>query len=158
MVSQAEVLALVDQGRTALQDQAAAGQCTQAEETREQVRHHLPPDHPSQLAWEPAVIDALARCWATRATAETSVEAIRRARQLNHRLPAVTQASEALADTWQSQAEQAVTDGDTIDAYHHLRKALLADPSRSHLRRQAEELRDLRLGLNQPPPEDEPAP
>ena len=150
VVSQQDAIALAHTGAEEVVRLAEAGDCDGAEAAMQRSRHHLPPRHPEQHAYRADLVEPLARCWATLAEETQGIEAIVRARQLDHHHPRVRTVGGALADAWANEAEELVADNNIGDAYQALRKALLADPRRSHLRRQAEELRDQRLGLNQP--------
>lgn len=150
-------VAPLDTVRRAMEEQlvelhthASAGRCQRAEDAFQAARRHLPPEHAEQ-AWErPEPHAEIGRCWAGRAQAAEGFDAegmIGRARRWAHRDPEVRKIGRQLADQWEAEGDAAWAEGDHTRAYTAWKRALTADPSRSHLRVSAEHARDLRLGL-----------
>jgi hypothetical protein len=105
----------------------------------------------------PAVERAMAHCWVGRAEAAAS-EADRIADLLTARLhdpenAEVARLAVPLAETRNDDGEKLRAAGDAYHAYLAYRDAVELDPTRSWSRRRAEEMRDVRLGLNAGAPE-----
>lgn len=130
---------------------ASSGRCHDADAVLQRARRHLRPDHPAQPWSQAAVIDGFAQCWAAEAerapTPEQAEAAIYTARRWDHRHPEVQRVGRSLADRWEEEGQLAVDAGDLDSGYQSWRRALIADPTRSWLRRSAEAVRDQRLGL-----------
>ena len=125
--------------------ETTAGNCDQAEARWSRLRRHRGPHHPWSLEARATVDTALASCLADKALkapAADGADWVTKARRLDHNAPKVAAASLRCADHFQALG-QAETDDDA--AYQAFHTTLLCDPSRSHLRRQAEQLRAHRL-------------
>jgi len=106
---------------------------------------------------QPDVDRAMAHCWVGRAEASTS-ERDRIADLLTARLydpenAEVARLAVPLAETRNDEGEKLRAAGDAYHAYLAYRDAVELDPRRSWSRRRAEEMRDVRLGLNAAAPE-----
>lgn len=138
---------------------AADQRCEQAETAWAGARRHLARTDVWQTPARKRFESALADCWAlraepggqpNRALLDPPREAavwIAKARQLDHHAPEVVRVSQVLADLWQAEGDRARDTGDKIGQWRGWRDALMADPSRSHLRRRTEDLRKHRLRL-----------
>lgn len=89
-----------------------------------------------------------ARCWARWAEQRSDVDALRWAHKLDPGDAEVLAIGVTMADDFEARALEAMAEDDLDAGYEALRDALYADPTRSWLRRRAEELRDRRLGLH----------
>ncbi|MCO4744740.1 MAG: hypothetical protein KC912_08125 [Proteobacteria bacterium] len=147
VAAEPEVAALFDARLAALQADAEDGHCEKADRAARSARsQRLGIDGD----WEERVRDydaVRAQCWATRAETSLDPNHIYWAHRLDPREPAVLEIGYALADRWEAQADVALEEDDVEAAYAALRDALIADPTRSWLRRRAEDLRDRRLKL-----------
>ena len=133
----------------------------EASQEAEQDRCHLAERmHKSATHILPSVADdaehalglnnTIGRCWMRRAQTLTRPEAqdaLTKALRRGGEDPEVERQAIALATAWQQEGERLLEDGDIDGAYSAWRHALVADPTRSHLRRRTESLRDRRLGL-----------
>jgi hypothetical protein len=149
-----EAMAAAEVGLTEARALATGGDCAGAwARWKAATRHVLDRDDWIE-AQTPLVRAEVAGCHIQRALAETDraaqVEALRAARRLDHRHPALMPAAGPLADALQAEGEAALAAGDWGLAYDRLRDALRLDPSRSWARRAAEEARDNHLRIVPP--------
>ncbi|MEZ4320444.1 MAG: hypothetical protein R3F61_23390 [Myxococcota bacterium] len=125
--------------------------CVAAEAAWEDARAHYMVSSDWQASVRPGVQASVANCWAL--TAERApdhagaVRAIRNARRWDRIHPTVLRVGSALGAAWYAEAVQAREEGRIEDAYAGFRDTLYADPSRSWARRYAEELRVIRLDI-----------
>ncbi len=124
---------------------ASSGDCPSAEARWAISRRWLGRHHAWQTSARQRIDDALAACWALDAENSEDVESIRKARRYNHQNPETLRVSELLANRWEAAGNAATTEDARYTAWS---KALIADPSRAWVRKQAEQSRDIRLGLS----------
>lgn len=105
------------------------------------ARRYLAADDPWQVTARPAADLVRARCRARLARRELDVGALKTARQLAHRDPVVRQISAELAQIWMDEGDREAAAGDDRAAWEGWAKVMVADPTRSGLRRQLETLR-----------------
>jgi hypothetical protein len=100
---------------------------------------------------------AMAHCWVARAEAAPSeadrIADLLTARRYDPENAEVARLAVPLAETRNDEGERLRAAGDAYHAYLAYRDAVQLDPRRSWSRRRAEEMRDVRLGLNQAAPE-----
>lgn len=130
---------------------AQAGDCGAGFELWRQARYHVWDDPDWREDAEPELNAAVARCWAERAaqadSQDQAVAAIQEARWFDHNEERVRQVAEPLAQELVAQGDAAWAQEDAEAAYAAWRDALICDPSLSHVRKKAEEARDIRLGI-----------
>lgn len=145
----AEATKLADTGVDSAIAEAERGACEAAEGAWAVARRHLDPDDAWQDDARARLKDPMARCWAGRADPgePAAVDAIVRARRWNHRDDEVIAAGRALADALEAEGAAAEARGDDAGAVRVWSDALLADPTRSWLRRRTEAARDRALGI-----------
>lgn len=150
VVSAAQAVAEADADRIAALEAAWGGRCRNAEDQWRLARRHVPLDEDWEDAHEPEIAEALASCWAERATEDEDLAAIRLARA--HRWSPgnadLLRIKEPVADRLIEEAHAARARQDWEVAYARFRDALSFAPERSWARRYAEEARDHRLGLD----------
>jgi hypothetical protein len=137
------------------------GDCDAALRHWEAGRRHLREEEAWHAGAHARLDAAMARCFARRSEQGMSeagmsgAEDLVAARRWDSREPEVARVGGLLADRFAGEAEKAWSNGDADAAYLGWKAALLADPSRSDLRRLAEAARDASLGLKpEPEPED----
>lgn len=138
---------------------ARASSCEEAEHHWSVARRFLARSDAWQSSARPAMERELATCWAKAAehhdeeaeglAVRPAASWIQQARRLDLDAPDVGRVSSVLAERWTAEGRAARDRGDADGAWRGLRDALLADPARSWLRREAEELRAERLELEE---------
>jgi hypothetical protein len=146
------VLAAADAGYDAAIAKAAAGDCDGAAETFENARRHIARNDRWYLAHVGDLTTAQVACLVDRAGALTNpheqARLLAQARELNHRHPALVAMAEPLAQKLAAEGDAARADENWESAYRAYAAALSIDASLSWTRRAAEEVRDLRLGID----------
>ncbi len=152
------VLSIEERGAAAVEDREAALQharslrCEDAEHSWWLARMHRPKDR-TWLTTHAAGLDrALSACWALwsdRAESrEARVDALVRARELDHWTPEYRSRASALADVLHAEGVDAREAEDWESAYRLFSDAVDVDRTRSWSRRYAEEMRAKRLGFD----------
>ncbi len=147
----------------ALDAALATGDCDAGEARWDDVRHHLPPDHPWRKGATARARTGLARCHVDALEAllqdgdpiqgEARRRALHhgvRARTLDHRDGRVRDVTRRAARRLEAASRAAEAEGEVHEAYGLARDALRLDPSDAWGRRRAERLRDASLGLDLP--------
>jgi hypothetical protein len=147
-----------DDGVTHAIATSEADDCDGAESAWRIARRGLDKHDPWQATAHARLDGPLARCWARaagNASGADQVAKIAAARRWDHDDADVLAAAAHIADSLEASGEAAWQAGDVDTAYADWRDALIAEPTRSKLRRKAENARDRSLGIDA---EDEPPP
>ncbi len=135
---------------------AAAGQCNAAYSSWRRANFHLPKARIWLEEQRESLRDGMSTCYAQRAQNADdhvrSVEDLELARYWNHRNPVVQSIQTEMADALEEKAIEAQLDQDWNEAYTYWRATLRAEPGRSWARKQLEEVRDRKLGLDRQRP------
>ncbi|MEZ4320999.1 MAG: hypothetical protein R3F61_26205 [Myxococcota bacterium] len=115
--------------------------CEAAEGLWAGARRFLSPEDPWHDEVDPAMARELATCWARVAESTRDVAAVRKARLHDHHAAEVVRVGSVLADLWEAEGDAALAEGNDRAAYEGWKRALAADPSRTWVRRRAEEAR-----------------
>jgi len=126
-------------------DRAGQDDCEAAEAVWAESRRYLRPEDPWHDGADPRLHRALAICWAHIAASTDDPSAMATARRYDHRAPEVVSIGGQLADRWEAAADIFAASGDEPAALRGWLDALIADPSRSWVRRRAEKLRSRML-------------
>ncbi len=131
---------------------AVAGKCEDAQEAFRDARRHVARNDRWYLAHVDALEAAVVACLVARAESTPDVlgktRVLAQARLLDHRAPALVAATEPVAAALVAAADTARLASNWEDAYRGYAAALTIVPTLSHVRRIAEEMRDLRLGID----------
>jgi hypothetical protein len=98
----------------------------------------------------PEASTEIGRCYAARAESATGAaarESIAEARRWAHRDAVVRETGRRLANRWQEEGDAAFAAGDALGAHVAWTSAMVADPTRTALRRRIEAERDVRLDI-----------
>jgi hypothetical protein len=132
-----------------LDKQAGQGKCEAAVNHWKVFRGYYPDEAPLVQGYLPSKTKAIARCYSeasVKATDEDQTAAmLAKALRWQHTDPQVRARALLFADNQEAQGEQHLASGMPEEAYNSWHRALVADPSRSQLRRRTEALRDQRL-------------
>lgn len=132
-----------------LDKQAGLGNCQAAVNHWKVFRGYYPDDSALVQTLLSSKTKTIARCYsdtASNATDQNEAAAhIALALRWSHKDPQVRAHALLFADAQEALGEQYLTTGDNEEAYNSWRRSLVADPSRSWLRRRTESLRDERL-------------
>jgi hypothetical protein len=131
-----------------LDKQAGLGNCPAAVNLWKVFRGYYPGDHPMVAAISAEKSRSLARCFSTAAASASEPDEaayqLQQALRWNHRDPQVRARASLFADAQEGLGEQQLAAAKLDEAYNSWRRALIADPSRTQLRRRTEALRDQR--------------
>lgn len=155
IVTRQSALSLADRDLGQLREAASTAACDRADKLWQTARRRVDRDDPWQGPARAAAEVALGRCFARRGAqyadaapdpekAAAAGADLARARRLAPTDGEVDAAGRRLADALIAEADHTTT---SSDHYQRLRLALLADPSRAAVRREAEAWRDKSLGL-----------
>jgi len=146
------VMAAADAGYDAAMAKAAAGDCDGAAETFENARRHIARNDRWYLTHVGELTTAQVDCLVDRAGALTNpheqARILAEARGLNHRHARLVAMAEPLAQKLVAEGDTARAAEDWERAYRAYAAALSIDARLSWTRRAAEEVRDLRLGID----------
>lgn len=148
IVDPTEGLRLSADDRRVSARQAVAGNCEQAIARADAAEARSGAD-----ALTPDVAAEIGRCFAVRAEATTGMaarDAMRAARRWAHVDPVVQRTGQRLADDWEHAGDRALAQGDRHAAHDLWVSAMVADPTRTGLRRRLEANRDERLDIVEP--------
>jgi len=161
VTSRAEALAQADQDLALSLQQAADGDCDAAWPTFKDASRHVLKDLRWKARHEEPVQTAVAACYVARAAAaddeEDRAQALLAARLWDHHVAGLAALAEPEAARYVDEGDRWVAQQDWERAYDRYAMALKLDPSLSHVRRKAEEVRDRKLGIFDDPDAVKPA-
>ena len=139
--------------RNAAYARAREGACEEAEESWWLATKHRPRDTKWMEQFEDKIHEAMARCWIKKAQDEpdTAFDSLLRARALDRKLELYDEVSRPFCDALVAEGKTAMAENDWETAYRLFRQTIQLQPTRSHVRRLAEDARARRLKL---PPYD----
>jgi len=151
VVAPQEAIQAASEALAGLRVSAAKGDCEEAASLWKKARHHASEEGDFMSEHFPEVRSELARCYvllAEQAPAqEDQIAYLLAAREQDHRESKLLSVSRPLAKTLDAQGDDFWKAGDMDAAYASFRDALRLDPRLSKTRRKAEEVRDVRLGI-----------
>jgi hypothetical protein len=132
-------------------EEAHGGDCEGAQETFKNARRHIARNDRWYLNHVDRLESAAVACLIARADKESDpmvkARVLAQARVLDHRDATLVATAEPLAQTLVAQGDAARAAGNWEPAYRAYAAALSVDPTLTWVRRHAEEMRDLRLGI-----------
>ena len=136
-----------------LDQMTSDGQCGQAEKMLEAARWHQPKSEEWVEENYPPAMRKISNCWVSLANQsrerKDKVDALARARTLDHHTPSLLIAAAPIADSLHEEGMAAMDKQDWEAAYTLFTDALRVDASRAWSRKYAEEARAHRLGLGE---------
>ena len=147
-----EALSLADQGYSLSLAQAAQGACEPSWSTFKDATRHVLRDLGWKSRHQDAVQTAVAACYLARARADETDDDrdhdLLAARLWDHHVAGLAAFSRPEAARYVTEGDQWYQQGDWKQAYDRYALALKLDPTLSHVRRRAEEVRDRKLDIN----------
>lgn len=149
----AGALAAASEDLQAVDELVAQGQCEPAWTAFKDATRHLLADIDWRASQEPRARRAVAACWVQRARAADDeadrAEALLAARRWDHHVAGLAKLSAPEADRYVAEGDRWFDERDWERAYDRYALALRLDPSRSHVRRRAEDARDYKHGIRE---------